>query len=144
MFGVLTNHCTLCSAPRDYGEGRHRPANRSTGKGTLRSEDFIDNEHRTARRLSKVRSIKHLTLDDVVCVLRCYVTLRLAQLEPFFFWDSFVADVFGVHGDARAVENGKRKLKEIHERCSDLFDRFLAESAEAEMKQFFAEAQRGQ
>ena len=91
-------------------------------------------------------SVDSLTLGDTVCfVLRCYVTLRIAQRHPCFDWDAFVADVFGVHGDERAIMNGVRHLKQIYGRCSGFFDPFLHttfESAVSELEELAAAKQR--
>ena len=84
--------------------------------------------------------VEYLILHNAVCVPRCYVTVRIAQQESSFSWDAFVADVFGVHGDEQAVENGKRHLTEIYQRCSSFFDPFLEDTYMAEFEESHAQA----
>ena len=104
----------------------------------LWEDDLVDSIDQAARELRQVTSIEYLSLDNAICVPRCYVSIRIARQDPSFSWDTFVADVFGVHGNERAVENGKRHLTEIYQQCSGVFDLFLEETAVSEFEESLA------
>ena len=105
------------SAPRNPGSRRHREAFRSLQcrplDDALQKADIVDIYDQATRQLCQILSVEYSTLENAVCLLRCYVTLRIAQGESSFDWDAFVADVFGVHGDEHAIRNGVRHLQDL-------------------------------